>query len=533
MPRALRMAALAAAAVAVCWAGHHYRIEATLDPARSQVRGTTRFHFLNPLPGPLSSVPIHTIADIARVTDASGRELRFQRNYLLAGDAIVLAQPVPPGASLELKIAFAVSYPDHRDGYRLLTGAWHPKALVFREGRFLRQEKQADSYEVTLTAPSAEVVVTSGKLLAEETLPDGWKRLCYRAADITNFGIASSPRFLRTARQAGEVPIHSYYFPEGEKWGLRLAEYALRIVTFYRRTFGFYPQDLVSILPGSKTSGGGYPAASNLFVVHDTLDRQGGEPYAEWIMAHEIGHQYWGFDGVIDSGAYYHWPGLPLGIYTDRLYSEAHGLPSGPGYRGFVGRYLDGVARGYDTTIRRTWAEIEKLSFDFNNIVAHGKVYAVIQMLEELAGKETFFKLVRTIQERYRNRYLSFEDFERMAEQISGQQLGWFFRDWVDSNKVLSYAIEGVEQSADEARVKVRRTGTAGMPLVLEVALADGARLRQRIAREPEAQTVVFKTGVKVQRARLDPEGRMALYSPKAEHIWKRPGASEMPAQPQ
>jgi len=517
MPRTLRLAVLAAAA-AVCFAGHHYTVEATLDPVRNQIRGTTRFSYRNPLSGPLGDIPVHTFAEISRVADSAGRELRFQRNYLLAGDAIVLPQPLPPGGSIELDIAFTVGFAEHRDGYRLLTGAWHPKALVFREGRFLRQEKQADSYEVTLTAPAAEVVVTSGKLVAEETLPDGMKRRRYRVDDITNFGIASSPKFLQASRQAGEVAIRSHYLPGGEKWGVKLAEYAERIVGFYRKTFGFYPQEVVSILPGSKTSGGGYPAASNLFVVHDTLDRQGGEPFAEWIMAHEIGHQYWGYDTVIDSGVYYHWPGLALGIYTDRLYSEAH-IP-GRTHRSFISGYLGGVEAGYDTTIRRTWAEIEKLPFDFNNTVAHGKAYAVIQMLEELIGKQTFFKLVTSILERYRSRYLSFEDFERVAEEVSGQKLDWFFRDWVDGNKVLSYAIEGVELTAGEARIKVRRTGTAGMPLVLEVMLEDGQRLRQRIAREPEVQTLVFRARGNVKQARLDPDRRMALYSPAAKHVW-------------
>jgi len=140
-------------------------------------------------------------------------------------------------------------------------------------------------------------------------------------------------------------------------------------------------------------------------------------------------------------------------------------------------------------------------------------------LVVELVGKETFFKLVRTVLERYRNRYLSFEDFERTAEEVSGQKLGWFFRDWVDGNKVLSYAIDGVEQSGGETRVKVRRTGTAGMPLELELALEDGTRLRKKIAREPEVQAIVFQAKARARQARLDPDQRMALHSPHGEHV--------------
>jgi hypothetical protein len=184
---------------------------------------------------------------------------------------------------------------------------------------------------------------------------------------------------------------------------------------------------------------------------------------------------------------------------------------------------MSGVEAGHDTTIRRTWREIEKLSFDFNNVVAHGKAYAVIQMLEEVIGKDTFFALVKTVLARYRNRYLSFEDFERVTEEISGQKLGWFFRDWVDGNKTLSYAVEAVEQTGGEARVTVRRTGTAGMPLELELVLADGTRQRRRIARETELQTITFPAKARVRQARLDPDQRMALYSPGGEHVWNIP----------
>jgi hypothetical protein len=501
-------------------AGNRYVIVATADPAKGEIRGTVRLTYLNATSGALSHVPVQCDGEVSRITEPGGREFRFEPDGALKAYRIALARPLPRGARLELEIAFAGPYRFDSDaGYRLANGAWHPQALVFRDGRFGRHERQADSYEVTLTVPSAEVVAASGKLVEESALPDGTKRLRYRADNITNFGFASSPKLLHTVREAGGVEIRSYYFPQGVKWGTKLLEYAARIVPFYKETFGFYPQEALSILPGSKRSGGGYPAASSLIVVHDTLENRG-EPFAEWITAHEIGHQYWGFDCVIDSGAYYHWPGLPLGIYTDRLYTAVHN-PQGMGeYRRLVSTYLDGLPYGYDTTIRRTWAEINNLPFDFNNIVAHGKGFAVVQMLEDVVGKETFSKFIRTILERYRSGYLSFEDFRRMAEEVSGRRLDWFFQDWVDGNKVLRYAIEGVEESGAEARVKVRRIGTAAIPLEVEVLLADGTRLRKRIAREQKVQTITFPTKAKLAEVRLDPDGRTALYAPEAENVW-------------
>jgi hypothetical protein len=433
---------------------------------------------------------------------------------------MVLGKPLALKGSVRLKIEFLVPFPSGGYGYRLATEAWHPKAVVFREGKFNPRQEQADSYDVTLTAPAGEVIAASGRLAEEQTLPQGMKRLRYRAEHITDFGIASSPTFLQVSRQADGVTIRSYYFASGAKWGTKLPEYAERIINFYRTTFGFYPQEALSILPGSGHSQGGYPPASTLVVIHTTLEDAGGEPFAEWIMAHEIGHQYWGFDCVIDSGDYYHWPGIPLGIYTDRLYTETHNPAGMSNYRRFVRTYLGGVEDGDDTTIRRTWPEINKLSFDFNNEVAHGKAYAVIQMLEDVMGKEKFFQLTRLLLERYRYTYLSPEDFEKTAEEVSGQKLDWFFRDWFEGNKVLSYAIDSVQQSGSQVSVQVRRTGTAALPMDLEVILEDGSHLRKKIAREPEVQTIAFEARSEPVRARLDPDGQLPLFSLREENIW-------------
>jgi hypothetical protein len=499
---------------------NRYEIKATLDPEKGEIQGVAQIAFLNETLTAIDAIPV-TISNgkITRVASSAKKELQFQPARNEKSNYVLLESALLPGKSIQIQIMFSGAFPFNSSGYRLATEAWHPKALVFREGEFSPLERQPDSYDVTLTIPSSEIVATSGKLIAEKPLAKKMRELHYRAENITDFGIVSSPKFLETFREVEGATIRSLYFQGREKWGVKLADYAARIIPFYQKTFGFYPQNMLIILPGSKTSRGGYPPASNMIVVHDTLD-DAGEVFAEWITSHEIGHQYWGFECVIDSGKYYHWPGLPLGIYTDRLYNEAFNPERT--YGGFVENYLGGVARGYDTTILRTWAQIDSLSFDFNNIVAHGKAYAVIQMLEELVGKEKFFTLVLTLLKRYRNNYLSPQDFQAVAEEIGGQKLDWFFQDWVEGNKDLSYAIESVEQAGSEVNVRVRRSGSSGMPLELELLLEDGTRLRQTIRREPEVQTLTFEVRSKPRQARLDPGRRMALYSPESSHVWGR-----------
>ena len=508
--------------VAPAWAANTYEIQATVVPLKNEIAGQVSLTFINETPSPLPAILV-TIKD-GRILEARGpddKALPVGAGLDENSKRIALGEPLAPGGSIRIRLAFSGTYPLDSAGYHLANGAWHPKALIFREGEFSAAERQADSYAVTLTFPAGDVVATSGELVQRTSPSAGVTELRYRAKDVTEFGIVSSPDFLETVREVKGVRIRSLYFPGREKWGVKLAEYAARIIPFYIETFGYYPQNALSILPGNKRSTGGYPAASNVVVVHDTLDNAG-EAFAEWITAHEIGHQYWGWDGVIDSGRYYHWPGLALGIYMDRLYTEAFIPERAKAHRNFVDQYLGGVARGLDTTMRRTWAEIDALPFDFNNIVAHGKSYAVVRMLEGLMGPERFLNFTKSLLARFRGRYLSPDEFQRLAGEAAGSKLDWFFRDWFEGNAVLSYEIETVRPTSSGVEVVVQRTGTAGMPMDLELLFEDGTKVRKKIAREGKTQTVLFETPARPRQARLDPDRFMALHSPEGGHVWGR-----------
>ena len=254
-------------------AHNRYEIKAIVDPEKGEIHGITKLTFVNETPTAIEAIPIAIASGkITRVISSTNEELRYEPGSSGKPDRIFLTSTLASGKSIQLQIEFTGAYPFNASGYRLAVGAWHPKALVFREGEFRLAERQADSYDVTLTIPSAEVVVTSGKLFQEEPAADRMKQLHYRADNITEFGIASSPKFLATIRELEGVTVRSYYLQGREKWGAKLADYAARIIPFYQKTFGFYPQNVLSILPGSKTSKGGYPAASNMIVVHDTLE---------------------------------------------------------------------------------------------------------------------------------------------------------------------------------------------------------------------------------------------------------------------
>jgi hypothetical protein len=511
-------------------AANHYRLVVEIDPAHDEVRGHVDLQYVNATGADLKSVPIKTHgtggdAVVESVADGAGTPLRTDCDKQTATCEITLDRPLAPGGVVTFRLKFRSPYKVADGGYRLAAGAWHPKAVAFRDDRFDADEEQPDTYDVDVTLPASETLVTSGTRKEERAGPDRTKRARFAASNVTGFGLASAPDLLSsTSKVVGGVTVTAYYFRNRGTWAPRLVEYAERAIRFYHDLYGYYPQPTLAIMPGGTTSIGGYPAASNIVVVHDTLDRQG-EAFAQWIVAHEIGHQYWGWDNVIDSGRLDHWLALGLTLYADRLYCEAHNPRGTKEHRRLIDTYLEGVAQGYDTTLMQTRQQLARLSFDHNNIISHGKGYAVIEMLASTMGRDVFRRLLVQVSQRYRQRYLDIHTFKLTAEEVVGQPLDWFFADWVYGNKVLGYAVDDVQIApsaggGSEVSVRIKQTGSASLSLDLEVELEDHSIVRGRVNRDTDVQTLRFQTRARPRRVRLDPENRLALYSPDGKHVW-------------
>jgi hypothetical protein len=482
----LYLSALLAPCIAA--AANQYAIEVEAD-RNLNVRGTARVTWRNDTPSPATEIPLRCSGDIGRVS-AGGKLLRTQ------GQRVLLAEPVAAGAATTLDIEFH-GRAHSAYGYRMLTGSWHPKALTFRNGSFNPDQQQSDDYDVTLLAPASLVVAAAGESLDTPPAPAGQRRFHWRLPHGASFGLAASPNFVETRRASAGVEIRFYPMRGDSRLDPAMVDYAVDVIAFYHQLFGFYPHPAVVMLPGDPRSGGGYSPASGFAVFHKNT----GE-YTRWIVAHELGHQYWGFDTVIDDGDYFHWPGLPLGIYTDQLYMRQRGK-----LRFGTDQYRAAVSRGFDTSIRRTTRQMKANRFDWGEIVGHEKAYTVVRMLSDIMGADRFLQLLHTLLDGYRYQFLSFDDFQAAAETAAGQKLDWFFHDWVDTNGVAGYAIESVQTHDGHVQVQIRRTGTARFPVEVRLTTDDGVQTVRRIAPEPDLQTLDFAATGQPRRVDIDPRG--------------------------
>ena len=197
-------------------------------------------------------------------------------------------------------------------------------------------------------------------------------------------------------------------------------------------------------MPGGEKPKGGWPVCPNIVAVHRGFDLKGenAESWAQWITAHEIAHQYWGFNYILEPLNYPQWFGIAMGIYTDRLYCMNRNIQMD--YRKYLYKYLFGIFNGYNTTIMQETDSLDKQGFDWNNIIKHGKSFTVLRLLAYEIGEDTFLEVFRYCLNNYKGVNVTLEMFQNLCEKISNRELDTFFQQWFYSNDFLEYQIDTI-----------------------------------------------------------------------------------------
>jgi hypothetical protein len=420
---------------------------------------------------------------------------------------LALAEPVGPGGKVKLDVRF--THKGAVDNGQVHLDFWYPR--LWREGLPAR-----DSFKVKLDAPPGFAVAASGRLD-----PDSG---AYENDSVTShFGIFMSNAMKMERREVGGVQLTALFTEKGRNCALFCLNAAADIITFYKEWLGFYPHRSLCILPGGARPMGGYPYASGIVVVHgqETFDPDKGEKenkWWTWITAHEIGHQYWGesiMSGDVLGNYTESWLMIGMGISADKTYMLGRGY-GWDRHRGFIDGYLDGVKAGNDTTMDAPPSLLKAQRFDRNNILIHGKGFAVLSALEMVLGRETFDRVYRRTVREYAGKRLEWHEFRRLAEDTTGESLGWFFDDWVRSNKVLECRV--VSQAsvpaeagfASEVRVEYGMNPIR-MPVPVLAVFEDGTNQTRTTDRLSRTNVLRFTSRAPLKDVVLDPERRLGL----------------------
>ncbi len=455
--------------------------------------------------------------------------------------AIPLARPLAPGASVTLVMDWdaRLSTLPRRQGRRgrhYDFAQWYPRIAVYDRTGWAYQALMPQGefygefarYDVTLDLASDQVVGSTGVAVegdpgyqervaaggppppAGEALgllagdaQAGRKRLRFVADSVHHFAWSADPAYIhdyvvRTiideAQGTHSAPgIHVLYLPGDTAWDDRVAaRRTWDALTWLEGMFGPYPWPQLTNV--HRLEGGGTECPM--------LNMNGSA--SEGLIVHEATHQY--LHGIRANNEWREgWMDEGFTSFMVNWYWEMKGDTA------IWPRTMDGIER-----LERS-GEAEPIALagaDFSSpriysAMTYTKASAVFRMLREHLGEATFRRVLRTFYERHRLQHVTGADFQRVAEDVSGRDLDWFFGQWIQRTDKLDYGIASAttRQAGGRwrTRVEVVRMGQAWMPVTLRV----GGVTRMLDSRE-RRQTVEVVTDARPAEAVLDP-GRVLI----------------------
>ncbi|RLC60962.1 MAG: hypothetical protein DRI80_09880 [Chloroflexota bacterium] len=442
-----------------------------------------------------------------------------------------LPAPVAPGETVEVELDFRAQLPRvfARTGYAgdfFMVGQWFPKLGVWQDGAWNAYPFHANSefyadfgtYDVTITLPVGYVTGGTGLPVSTVDNGDGTQTVHYHAEDVIDFAWTASPRFREATRQVDGVEILYLYLPEHEWTVGRVLDAAEAAVSHYSRWYGSYPYARLTVVdvPDDGQGAGGmeYPT----LVTAGAMDMLGLGPgparsrmdrSLELVVTHELGHQWWqsmvGFNEAeepwLDEGfTDYSAVRVMEAVYgADTSFLDAGNLQMGY----FDMRRMEYLADPRVPMYGRAW-DFGEMEY---GVAAYSKPVLSLRTLERTLGTETWLEVMSTFFHRYRFGHPTTEDFRTVAEEVSGQDLSWFFDGLVYGDGVLNYTVTGV----DEHAVTVARQGDLVVPTEVLVTFADGSTLLEPWGGEEAEVTFTYDGRPPVRSAEVDPQRKVVI----------------------
>jgi aminopeptidase N len=334
--------------------------------------------------------------------------------------------------------------------------------------------------EFIVTAPSHYQVVANGVLIEETDLPGSvrrthWKQSVPIASWLYALGMARfAVRHYATSRG---IPQQTWVFPQDTEAGRKVFETTgRRAFEFFSEQIGPYSYEKLAHVQAAGL-GGGTEHASAIFYGEKGVAAGSGP------VVHEVAHQWWG-NAVTEKDWDDVWLSEGFATYFTLLYTEQ-----------FEGR--DAFVRGLRSSRDRI-LQLEKKqpntpvihrNLDDMRRVLNQFVYQkggwTLHMLRYTIGTDRFWDGIREYYRRYQNQNASTDDLRSIMERQSGQDLNWFFTQWLTRSGVPSLAgTWSYDAAAKQIVVELKQTqGGDPYRLPLEIGVATTAQAAPRIQR--------------------------------------------------
>ncbi len=277
-----------------------------------------------------------------------------------------------------------------------------------------------------ITVPSGFKVVANGTLMDSSLSGPWWTYHWAESYPISPYLIvlAGSPNYAVWEEpfvyEADTMPLLTAVYTWDSSMVSQRTMNLPDMITYFSNTFGTYPFIQEKYGHVHAPIGGAMENQTNTFI--NVTAGWGGD--WDWVISHELGHQWWG-DWVTLGDWRDIWLNEGFASYCEALW---YGHREGPdAYRSYMQQVIE-AAINYEPFPPYPMYDPENL---FSWGVVYRKGASVLHMLRHVVGDSIFFEILRTYGQTYGYGNAVTTDFQAVAEAVSGQDLGWFFTEWV------------------------------------------------------------------------------------------------------
>lgn len=444
----------------------NYRIEAQLLPAEHILRAAADITF-TPLDATRSvvfelngSLKVEGIERNRKpltgfVQDAVGAGALGPSVRIDLGEVVPAGQPVtlrirwsgalisPEGGPLATK---RLAYVGPEGSYLMYAARWFP---------FHDYAADRATADITIIVPNGvQVAGSSDQPATPQTSAGGNTRYRFVHSQPALIGnIAAGPYITKNLR-FGNYELQFYVKPGSENRINRYGELMGTALQHYTRQYGApaFGTRLVIAQTDDDTLDA-YAAPGMIFLASRLFDPS--RPIPEERLQREVAYQWWGqtvglksFDDAWLSQGLAEWSAFALREST------------------LTGGALDSAQREeieraltfeQTASIARAPAALDDQSAAYQSIVFY-KGAMVFRMLRETLGKEKFDQLLRRFAEQYRGKSASISDFETLTSQVAGENMRYFFAQWVEGTGVPEFSADYQIIRARIGKFRVRGT---------------------------------------------------------------------------
>ena len=468
----------------------------------------------------------------------------------------------PKGGKAKIKVEYSYTIPnegadrtgviDTKNGKIYTVAQWFPRMAVYDDlqgwntlpylgpGEFYLEYGNVTA---TITAPANHYVVGSGELLNPKDVYSAtelkrWdnaknseKTVIIRSADEVNtaaksssatktwkfkinntrdFAWASSSAFIVDAANinlpSGKKSLAISAYPvesDGQEAWSRSTEYTKASIEFYSKQLFEYPYPTAINVAGNE-GGMEYPG-----IVFCHMNSKGEGLWG--VTDHEFGHIW--FPMIVGSNERVHgWMDEGFNTFINDLSTK--NFNNGEYYSKqnlqrmgsiFFSDKMEPVATQPDNMRERNIG-----------LLLYYKPGAGMTLLrEQILGEEKFDKALKEYINRWAYKHPSPEDFFRTMENVSGEELSWFWRGWFLNKWGIDQAVKSVKyvnnNYQDGAIIKIENIGQLPMPTTVLVKFKDGTNQEVKIPIEVWKKTAEWSFKVnsskEIESVTVDPYG--------------------------